>query len=162
ESLGIDSILVSTIMADLQRQFGPLPETLLYEHATIRALAEYFVLTHAEALVSVLGSGAVPEPGDANGGGGDGPERRNSELAAASRVPALPVSEATDIAIVGIAGRYPGARNLQEFWDKLKRGLDLVREIPAARWDHQRYFNGSDRAPFTTPSKWGGFLDDVE
>ena len=37
------------------------------------------------------------------------------------------------IAVVGMACRFPGGANPDEFWDFLVRGGDAVREIPAER-----------------------------
>ncbi len=31
-----------------------------------------------------------------------------------------------DIAIIGMAGRFPGAENLQQFWDNLKKGVESI------------------------------------
>lgn len=36
-----------------------------------------------------------------------------------------------DIAIVGMAGRFPGAETMEEFWKVLDSGLDLHREVRA-------------------------------
>ncbi|MFF7638221.1 SDR family NAD(P)-dependent oxidoreductase [Kitasatospora sp. NPDC008050] len=65
---------------------------------------------------------------------------------------------ATDIAIVGVSGRYPQAADLDAFWQNLRAGRDCVREVPAERWDHRRYAdpNGANT------SRWGGFLDDID
>jgi polyketide synthase PksN len=59
-----------------------------------------------------------------------------------------------DIAIIGMAGRYPGAKNLGELWSKLAQGVDCIREIPPDRYDRGRH-SGHDRYR-------GGFLDDVD
>src|SRR6185369_7482609 len=32
-----------------------------------------------------------------------------------------------DIAIIGVAGRFPGANNVVEFWDNLKLGVEAIR-----------------------------------
>lgn len=40
-----------------------------------------------------------------------------------------------DIAIVGIACRFPGADDIDEFWEVLKNGEDHVQDIPKERWD---------------------------
>ncbi|MGH8260615.1 MAG: type I polyketide synthase, partial [Steroidobacteraceae bacterium] len=56
------------------------------------------------------------------------------------------------MAIAGVAGRYPKARDLGAFWENLCNGIDSISEIPASRWDH------SDR----TSCKWGGFIDGVD
>ncbi len=60
-----------------------------------------------------------------------------------------------DIAIVGMAGRYPKARNLSELWDNLLGGVDCVEEIPEARLA-ERLHND-----FTRRYR-GGFIDDVD
>src|SRR5205807_1839640 len=39
-----------------------------------------------------------------------------------------------DIAIVGIAGRYPKAKNLRELWENLSEGRDCIEEFPADRY----------------------------
>jgi polyketide synthase PksN len=59
-----------------------------------------------------------------------------------------------DIAIVGMAGRYPKARDLGELWANLTQGVDCIRDIPAARLERRR--QGADE------SYRGGFIDDVD
>jgi len=36
-------------------------------------------------------------------------------------------SEQEQIAVVGMSGRFPGARNIEEFWNNLRRGVESVR-----------------------------------
>ncbi len=36
------------------------------------------------------------------------------------------LAERMDIAVIGMAGRFPGASNLQEFWDNLQNGLETI------------------------------------
>ncbi len=77
------------------------------------------------------------------------------------RVASVPVASATksrhtgDIAIVGMAGRYPKAKNLSELWDNLSSGKDCIEEIPADRYQ-RRVQHGS------TLKYRGGFIDDVD
>ena len=40
-----------------------------------------------------------------------------------------------DIAIVGIACRFPGAEDIDDFWRILQNGEDHVQNIPKDRWD---------------------------
>ncbi|MTJ83778.1 MAG: KR domain-containing protein, partial [Telmatospirillum sp.] len=63
------------------------------------------------------------------------------------------------IAIVGMAGRYPGASTVTEFWETLCRGVDCVTEIPPSRWRVRPPADGSGRRPM---SRWGGFIDGVD
>ena len=32
-----------------------------------------------------------------------------------------------EVAIIGMSGRFPGARNLAEFWDNLRNGVESIR-----------------------------------
>ncbi|HYK02059.1 MAG TPA: SDR family NAD(P)-dependent oxidoreductase [Thermoanaerobaculia bacterium] len=60
-----------------------------------------------------------------------------------------------DIAIIGMAGRYPKAKNLAQLWDNLVQGRDCIEEIPADRYE-ERLQHGS-------AAKYrGGFIDDVD
>lgn len=36
-------------------------------------------------------------------------------------------SDSMDIAIIGMAGRFPGANNMSEFWENLKHGVESIR-----------------------------------
>ncbi|WP_339301032.1 SDR family NAD(P)-dependent oxidoreductase [Paenibacillus sp. FSL R5-0623] len=67
-----------------------------------------------------------------------------------------------DIAIIGMAGRYPGARNIGEFWHNLRSGMDSITEIPSERWDHGQVYNPEPGIPGKTYGRWGGFLDGVD
>jgi 3-oxoacyl-(acyl-carrier-protein) synthase/acyl carrier protein len=67
-----------------------------------------------------------------------------------------------DIAIIGVAGRYPQARNLSEFWRNLRDGKDCITEVPLERWDHSLYYDADKTKPGKTYSKWGGFLGGVD
>ena len=51
-----------------------------------------------------------------------------------------------DIAIIGMSCRFPGAENVDQFWENLLNGVDSVREIPADRWDIERFYS-AEREP---------------
>ncbi|MEV0839487.1 aminotransferase class I/II-fold pyridoxal phosphate-dependent enzyme [Actinocatenispora sera] len=50
-----------------------------------------------------------------------------------------------DIAIIGMSCRFPGARDLTDFWRLASSTERQFRPVPAARWDHSRYFDPDDR-----------------
>src|SRR5262249_35089779 len=57
----------------------------------------------------------------------------------------------SDIAIIGMAGQFPGATDVHLFWDNLIQGRDVIGTLPAHYCDH----------PDTsgqTGYRWGGFL----
>ncbi|MFE4538493.1 SDR family oxidoreductase [Streptomyces scopuliridis] len=64
------------------------------------------------------------------------------------------------IAVVGMAGMFPGAPDLAEFWANILEGKDCVTEVPAHRWDAERYY-APDGDGERTPSRWGGFLPEI-
>ncbi|HSN99382.1 MAG TPA: beta-ketoacyl synthase N-terminal-like domain-containing protein, partial [Candidatus Nanopelagicales bacterium] len=66
------------------------------------------------------------------------------------------------IAIIGMAGRFPDADDLDAFWENLQRGHDAVREIPADRWDVHTFFDPDPDRLDRTYCRWGGVLRDVD
>ncbi|HYD79455.1 MAG TPA: polyketide synthase [Paucimonas sp.] len=67
----------------------------------------------------------------------------------------------SDVAVIGIDCRFPGAGDPDQFWENLAAGVNSIREVPADRFDWRRYF-GDPHEPNKTNSKWGGFIDDVD
>ncbi|HYK05693.1 MAG TPA: SDR family NAD(P)-dependent oxidoreductase [Thermoanaerobaculia bacterium] len=60
-----------------------------------------------------------------------------------------------DVAIVGMAGRYPKAKNLRELWDNLAQGRDCIEEMPADRYERRLQYESLERYR-------GGFIDDID
>src|SRR6266508_4337105 len=60
-----------------------------------------------------------------------------------------------DIAVVGMAGRYPKAKNLSELWDNLAAGRDCIEEISAERYERRLRHGSFEKYR-------GGFIDDVD
>src|SRR5262249_31130156 len=66
------------------------------------------------------------------------------------------------IAVVGMACRFPGGSNPEEFWDFLARGGDAVCEIPAERWDIDAYYDPDPDAKGKMYTRAGGFIPDFD
>ncbi|MEM8946298.1 MAG: SDR family NAD(P)-dependent oxidoreductase [Planctomycetota bacterium] len=139
--MGLDSLMAVEFGTELQLllgdQFGITP-TMLFDHPTIDAISEYVLEllageTESEGTTSAL------------------PAKPTGEVVATSR---------EDVAIVGMSCRFPGARNIDEFWHNLMHRVDSVREIPDDRWDIDRFFS-ADREPGKMYTREGGFLDDI-
>ncbi|MEW6379008.1 MAG: SDR family NAD(P)-dependent oxidoreductase, partial [bacterium] len=54
EKYGVDSLVVMEINKELEKDFGKLPATLLFEHMSVEALAAYFITHHRPTLESML------------------------------------------------------------------------------------------------------------
>ena len=66
------------------------------------------------------------------------------------------------VALIGLACRFPGAADLEEFWSLLKAGRDGVGEIPDDRWDVEAYFHPDPAKPGKMYSRAGGFITDID
>lgn len=92
-------------------------------------------------------------------------ERTTAEPAHAERTVTGPATAGPDddaIAVIGLAGRYPQAPDLDTFWRNLAEGRDCVTEVPAERWDHDAFYDPDQDREGRTYGRWGGFLDGVD
>lgn len=168
--LGIDSVVVMSLTNRLEESFGALSKTLFFEHQTIRALARYFIESHPGKLrllfqpekVTVNVEAPVSSPRALQARAW--PKKMLPERTALNLVPpAEPRSVgALDIAIIGVSGRYPKAKNIDEFWEILRDGRDCITEVPADRWDWRDYYSEDLVQTRGHSSKWGGFIDGVD
>jgi len=171
EKYGIDSLMIMQLTNQLEKTFGSLSKTLFFEYQTIQELTEYFVGSHRDRLIELLGLErkaesiesakeyvTVAEPVQSNH------SSRGCSRFASLNIKSQKESNTGDmnIAIIGLSGRYPGAANIQEFWRNLRDGKDCITEIPKERWDHSLYFNEDKNKPGKTYSKWGGFIEGVD
>jgi acyl transferase domain-containing protein/acyl carrier protein/SAM-dependent methyltransferase len=185
EKYGIDSMMIMNATHDIEETFGTLPKTLFFEYQNIAELAQYFVENHAAKLAHLAlqslpqhtthiakdeveitesarqfllhtnhknGNGNGHKNGNGNGHQHDAVKTADSHL----------VSTEEDVAIIGVAGRYPGAETPEEFWENLKSGKDSITEIPSERWDLGSFFDPDKEKQGKSYSKWGGFIDDVD
>ncbi|MFC9161974.1 SDR family NAD(P)-dependent oxidoreductase [Streptomyces fungicidicus] len=177
---GIESIQIMELMRLLTKDFDTLPGTLFFEYRTIRELAEYFTEHQAARLTELLGparpAATAPDapaersPATAVPSRPVVPRGRSAELpsgaADADRTPrgtadGRGTGRPRDVAIIGMSGRYPKSRNLDEFWQVLRAGQDCIEEIPPHRWDKDLYY-AAEKTPGKSSSKWGGFIDGAE
>ncbi|MFI1223258.1 MULTISPECIES: SDR family NAD(P)-dependent oxidoreductase [unclassified Streptomyces] len=188
---GVESIMIIGMTEELESDLGPLPKTLFFEYDSVDELAEHLVRTAQPQLRVLLGLGDAPRtaasdspaapaaasptaPDRAPGAAAPSGKwallrsRGRTEAPAPEAAPPPPAPRAPadrddqDIAIIGLAGRYPQADDLDAFWDNLRHGRDSVTEIPARRWDHRPYWDPEKGKPGTSYSRWGGFMDGME
>ena len=68
----------------------------------------------------------------------------------------------TPIAIVGMAGIFPEAPNLERYWENIMAELNCVSEVPESRWRVADYYDADPSKPDKSYSKFGGFIPDIE
>ncbi|TMQ14004.1 MAG: SDR family NAD(P)-dependent oxidoreductase [Deltaproteobacteria bacterium] len=164
EQFGIDSVIGSQIVARLSRDLGALPSTLLFEEMTIERLANRLLADQPDELAAAVapGAAAVATGDAAPSTAAASPDNRHAGsdlMTAISVVPRVAPAANDDVAVIGVAGRYPGAPDLAAFWCNLVAGISSIREVPPDRWDWRQ---GSDAKQGTRSwQRWAGFLDDV-
>jgi acyl transferase domain-containing protein len=67
-----------------------------------------------------------------------------------------------DIAIVGMSGLFPGARDLDTYWENILGGKYSITEVPKDRWNTEIYFDADPKTRDKIYSRWGGFLEPIE
>ena len=110
--LGGTSFDVLKIMKKVHEVFHlDIPVVTIFRYPTIGLFAEYLEEEEGRGQGGVGGTRAAV-PGKSKAG------RRKPRPASAVLY--------TPIAVIGMAGRFPGARNIEEFWDNLKKGTETI------------------------------------
>ncbi|MFE5518632.1 amino acid adenylation domain-containing protein [Streptomyces virginiae] len=160
--IGVDSLLNGEFTAALRQRFPAraIPSTVLFEHTSLRSLAAWLAAPTRRARPHAVTVAAATPPApltvpatlpvspDAAARSAAGPRP------ARPAVPAEPSGHRAPVAIVGLAGRYPGAEDIDAFWRLLSEGRNPVTEVPAERWDWRtaRTLGGGY-------ARWGCFVD---
>lgn len=138
---GADSILSVQLIRDLNDRFRvELKPTALFSHASVRALSAHLLELRPElAVPRYLPTQEAPLPPSLFEGNGD--------------------IDKEAIAIIGMAGRFPGADSVEAFDQLLREGRSAVRPVPPDRWDHRLLEDPNPLKPGHTVCPNGGFLD---
>lgn len=147
EDYGLDSVAVIRLIDRLESLFGDIPSTLFYEHHTLAALADWLAENRAGAAASLDGAVA--------------PDVAAPRVAVREEAVRPGIAADDGIAIIGLAGRYPMADDLDAFWCNLRDGRDCIVEIPPERWNHAPLYD-PNRAEGCARGKWGGFLSGID
>ena len=183
EAYGLDSILVVQLTDALRSTLPGVGSTTFFEHQTIDQLVEHLLRTDRAAVCKLAGVGET-QASEALASDGlqvsnliirvpamirvpAARNRRIAGLAFASREEQKPTisgqpNQTREIAIIGIAGRYPQARTLAQFWENLKSGRDCLSEVPPERWCMDAFYHPDPEeaiAQGKSYGKRGGFID---
>ncbi|MEV8517155.1 amino acid adenylation domain-containing protein [Dactylosporangium sp. NPDC051484] len=156
ERYGLDSLMIVALTRSLESRLGSLPKTLFFEHQTVEDLARVLVARHggtrlvAPATTQTTAAISAELPG------------RDAVVTTTPAATPPQPDDDDDIVIIGIAGRYPQADDLREFWRNLRAGRDCIEEIPAERWRADAFFDPQKGRLGRSYSRWGGFLRDAD
>ncbi|MDX2506722.1 MAG: amino acid adenylation domain-containing protein [Gammaproteobacteria bacterium] len=103
-----------------------IPIVSFFEKPTIKGICSVLNNDFPDALVQRFGANIIKQKRSA--------QKNNAQSAKQAAKPAGSADAASvsaDIAIIGIAGRFPGAKNVDEFWDNLREGVESIIDIDA-------------------------------
>jgi polyketide synthase PksN len=149
---GFDSLIFTELANQLNGQFDlELMPTVFFEHVNLSQLGEYLVNNYGEKLQKVL---YPPQ---------SVPDIQLMTEPVIHPQPAVkntvPPKTSEPVAVIGIACRFPGSANCEEFWHHLEANHDLITEIPKERWIWQDYYGDPRKEPGKINVKEGGFID---
>jgi polyketide synthase PksN len=157
ETYGMDSIRIVKLTNKLNEDFEDISNTLFFENPTLDDLAIYFMKNYSDSMLKLTGNQkenqeVVEDKSEIFYNNKEVKEQKETNY----RLTEEP------IAIIGVAGKYPGANTIEEFWENLKLGKDSITEIPKNRWNTELFFDKEKGKEGKTYSKWGGFVEDVD
>jgi polyketide synthase PksM len=134
---GIDSIISLELLKPLRERFGYLPATLLFEYPTVDRLATYLEQHCADALLA-----PVPTP---------------------EATPSEPMqARADDLAVIGMAGQFPEADDIPQFWGHLQAGRSCTTAVSPQRWPMAGFENPASPLEGGSYTSIGGFVRDID
>lgn len=155
--VGGDSRLVVELTLLVNEEFGTqLAVSDVFSHPTIAALADLIQPTAGPARPATEAADARPRS--------DGRQTSSARVAddAGPTPQAHPARTRTDIAIIGLACRVPGAADLDALWDLLMSGECPITGLPQDRADlFEQYYRLHPDAPRVGDVR-GGFLPGID
>lgn len=152
--LGLASTEVLEVMKELEDTIDiKLNPIILFENPTIEKLSDYLENTYGNNNISeeTIGNTFMDEDNEE-----DKLNDKDNNIENEKNI-----YKNGDIAIIGMAGKYPDADNLEEFWKNLLNGKDSIKEIPIERWNCNNY--DSIKSPSgKSVSHYGGFINDAD
>lgn len=182
ESFGMDSVLLMELQSKLSTKIEGVSKTVLFEYDTADKLTDHLIRDHSIEVKKILGislsdetelNSQVAKPAGNTKLISNIKKEPKSESNKSVSIDHLFKKRAnrnlqntdnskgnnrTDCSIVGMAGVFPNAKNISEFWNNIKNGTQCINEIPENRWGAN---NPSDDRPSKLFSQWGGFIEGV-
>ncbi|MGP6087641.1 SDR family NAD(P)-dependent oxidoreductase [Antarctobacter jejuensis] len=174
DTYGFDSIIAVDMIERIEVWLSvSLPKTLFFEHVDLNGIADALLASEGSALTAVLVPPQAPVPTVAEGPAA--PSHPVVEAAAVEGAPQSPVAASAmaapqvqtgrdrhEIAVIGIGGRYPGAKDLDGFWQMIRRGDHAFGPIPGDRWPHEEIYYPERSVLGKSTMLTGSFLEGID
>ena len=161
EEFGFDSISLTEFATLLNRHYGieTITPAMFFGYSSIEKLSQYFLDEHQEIIGEFYREdGAESKAPVKEAVVAIRPKRQARRFITGNEINGINGSE--PVAVIGMSGRFPKARTIDEFWEVLVQGKDAVEEIPAERFDWRQYYG--DPSQGKTNCKWCGCIAGVK
>ena len=171
--MGLDSVAGVTWIRKINEKYGTSIEaTKVYSHPTLAELSHH-VEAEAER-AGTLAREVAPPPQETPAPASNTPRsdvttrtltsRRGiaSRFAASGSAPRGTDRTADAIAVIGMAGQFPQANDLHEFWRNLAEGRDCITQVPRERWDLDAFYQPGPAVAGKTNCPWFGALEEYD
>jgi acyl transferase domain-containing protein/NAD(P)-dependent dehydrogenase (short-subunit alcohol dehydrogenase family)/acyl carrier protein len=182
--LGVDSVASIHFSSEIERRLAAvepvrIAKALIFDYPSLRSIAAYLLERHGPSLSIALSAGSAKpaQLPDANSmpmqaatttGTGESrwaetaqtdPGQTDSEHSHVGSATARGFDlRDDDIAIVGMAGEFPGAEDLDALWAMLESGSDAITAVPADRWSWEHDYSPDPKRIGASYGRHGGFL----
>ncbi len=175
--LGLDSISGVTWIRRINEHYGTsIDATKVYSHPTLAQLSRH-VNAEAGTRGSLPAADAMPAPADPPQAMMSSVRQTLGSVATSAIEPLVSWRSGTGvrlavdasvrrttqaIAVIGMAGQFPKADDIDEFWRNIAEGRDCMTQVPAERWDPEIYYRAGDPVAGKTYCQWLGALEEYD
>ncbi|MBH8599656.1 MULTISPECIES: beta-ketoacyl synthase N-terminal-like domain-containing protein, partial [unclassified Thermoactinomyces] len=173
---GVDSIIGVRLIQILNEALGiDLQTTDLFDYSSVKLLTDYIIENYKQEIAATMGANRQPDeterkqpsasssrfrterkavpPAYGSRPSGKGSLREPTMLPTVARAGRTINKE--PIAVIGMSGRFPKSETVDELWEHLAKGEDLVGKV--TRWDLSKYH--PEGASFCDS---GAYLEDID
>ncbi|MDA8562037.1 SDR family NAD(P)-dependent oxidoreductase, partial [Gammaproteobacteria bacterium] len=154
---GVDSILMMQLLNLLEAKYKKsIPPSIIAEQRNIHDIAAYLI---QEGIVKgesskVLKSAIKSSKNNLNISTNILTSKYHSRYERKTNT-------SSKIAIISASCRLPKSNSLEDFWEHLKSGHDLITESSNGRWDENKYFNPDKSKVDSAYTMHAGYLENV-
>jgi 3-oxoacyl-(acyl-carrier-protein) synthase/acyl carrier protein len=151
---GFDSISLAEFASVLTEHYGiEITPALFFGYSNIEMLERYYLAEH-QAVIRDFYREEIEEQLPVQSRQDEVITNKSFEVLH-DVIPSQEKQRAPEpIAIIGMSGRFPNARNIGEMWKILEEGRSVVGEIPLERFDWRQYYGDPAKDPNKTNIKW--------
>lgn len=146
QDYGIDSILLAQLLSPIRQLVKEdLDPSILLEYSTIESLAAWLESNYASSLseaLEVYGSEQSESPvrEEVSSLPSAFSPRQEGKQELQRQCHHCNEAKPSDIAVIGLSCRFPGAGTLEQYWQLLSEGRSAIYSVPRERWGYSSGF----------------------